>query len=148
MELVDLRVRRVLGRTVPIFVEKMHLSMSRKNGMWSEVEKPVSSSQVPNFMMYCSTCGCAKMWKTWRWFWRDEGVDPVKVWNALTRLHDDKRSLSPLSSGSVRSSLKSPIMIDRDPLEWSCWTAAIRSSMCCFLGSISWIFLSWVRARH
>ena len=52
MGLVDLRVRRVLGRTDPIFVEKIHLSMSRKNGMWSEVEKPVSSSQVPILMAY------------------------------------------------------------------------------------------------
>ena len=54
----------------------------------------------------------------------------MRTWNTLTRSHDDRRSLRPSVSWSVKSSLKSPITIVIEPLNWSAWSLVMRSSIC------------------
>ena len=53
------------------------------------------------------------MWKTRRLFCLEDGIIPVKVMKALTRLQEERRSLMPVVSESSGSSFKSPITIGR-----------------------------------
>ena len=57
--------------------------------------------------------------KTLLWFCRDEDMCLRMALHAFSKLHEDMRSLSPSDLGSVGSSLKSPIMRERLPSEWT-----------------------------